>query len=391
MSVQGAKQLYFSYDRLYEKINFTPEDLRLFQTKELARLREVYLSAVPPWTIPAGTCASRFEHSVGVAYLARTVARKKEFKDLAHDLYLASLAHDLASPPFSHVGEPLQEKVLGKNHEEALDEILEVSQFGKEAKRQGGSLGQILKLVRGKLPPYSDILNGSIDIDNLDNSLRFCVSMGILKKPGYSPFKIAQRYAIQDGKLVFQKGLIRELEAWEKTRQVAYGFVYGPANLPPGTMLQRALDLAYKEGEIGRDFFFLTDSEAFRYLEEKCNPRTRTLARACRLWQFYSRVFKAVSFQLKRGKSALYEDFEPRFRLTNDLAKSLGAEPEEVAVFLGHDKGFKRIHIPILGQGGQTYHAPKTRPSFLAQVFVHPKHAAKQELIREFMKDKLSL
>lgn len=391
MSVQsGANQLHFSYDRLYEKINFTREDLRLFQTKELARLREVYLSAVPPWTIPAGTCASRFEHSVGVAYLARIVGRKKEFKNIARDLYFAALAHDLASPPFSHVSEPIQEKVFGKNHEEFIDEILEDSEFGKKAKRQGGSLSQISKLVQGKLPPFSDILNGSIDIDNLDNSLRFCVSMGIMQRKNYQPVKIAQGYAIKDGKLVFQKRMTRALEAWERTRQIAYGFVYGPANLPPGTMLLRALDFAYKEGEIDREFFFLTDSQAFRYLEEKCNRRTNILVRACRLWQFYPRVFKSADLQLKKNTKPLYKDLDARFLFTNRLAKSIGAEPEEVAVFLGYNKGFKKIHIPILGKMGQTYHAPKSPPTWIAQVFVHPKLANKTEQVREFMERELN-
>lgn len=191
------------------------------------------------------------------------------------------------------------------------------------------------------------------------------------------------------GKLVFQKGLLRQIKGWEQTRQIAYEFVYGPANLPPGTMLQRALDFAYRAEEIKRDFFRLTDSAAFSYLAEKCNRRTRVLAQACQKWQFYPRVFKSVSERIEKKTRALYEEVEPRFLFTNKLAKYLKAEPEEVAVFFGYNKGFKKIHIPILGRGGQTYVAPKSRPTWIAQVFVHPKYAPKTEIVREFMEEKL--
>lgn len=362
----GVKQLEFSYDRLYGRVNFTQEDLRLFQTRELARLRQVYLSAVPPWTIPAGTCATRFEHSLGVGHLARLVGRKREFREIARDLYFAALAHDLGSPPFSHVSEPLLEKIFGKNHEEFIDDVLQGSEFAKEARRQGAVVKTISKLVRGNLPPFSDILNGTIDIDNLDNSLRFCLSMGILQRPNYSPQKIARGYSMRKGELVFQKGLLRQIKEWEQTRQIAYEFVYGPANLPPGTMLQRALDFAYQEGELGRDFFFLTDEEAFRYLEEKANPRTRTLMKRIRLWQFYPRLYKSVT----TGKPLENQD-----EIADGIARALGAAPEDVAVYAAYNKGFKKIHLPILGARGETRHVPKAEPSWITQVFVHPKFA----------------
>ena len=67
---------------------------------------------------------TRFEHTTGVAHLAKIVAQRPEFSGIGLNLYLASLAHDLGTPPFSHASEYFQDLVLGKNHEEYIDEIL---------------------------------------------------------------------------------------------------------------------------------------------------------------------------------------------------------------------------------------------------------------------------
>ena len=67
------------YDRLYGEIKFTENDWRLFQAPELTRLRQVSLSAIPPWCLATGTCASKFEHTLGVSHLARLVGEKDEF------------------------------------------------------------------------------------------------------------------------------------------------------------------------------------------------------------------------------------------------------------------------------------------------------------------------
>lgn len=386
----GPKQLEFAFDRLYRKIQFSPDDLRLFQTKELSRLRQVSLSAVPPWIIPAASPATRFEHSLGVAHLTKIVGRKKEFRDVAHDLYFAALAHDLGTPPFSHVSEYLLIKLLGKNHEEYLDEILPGSEFAKEIKRQGGQIRSVLALAQGKKKPFSDILNGTMDIDNLDNSLRFGLSTGILRRLPYSPESLAQSYVMRGSNLVILGEYEKEIRSWERTRDLVYEFVYGPANLPPGSMLLRALEFAAQEGEIKPEFFRLTDPEAYIYLEKKCNKRTRTLLARAREWQFYPRIFSLVTHKINARSRKVFGNFDNRSRFADELAKILKTEPENVCLYLGHNKGFKHIHLPIVGTKVKEY-VPKIRPFFLAQVFVHPKLANRTEIVREFMEEKLNL
>src|SRR3990167_10460411 len=125
-------------DPLYGKLTISPAEAELFRTPELARLRDISLSAVPTIMLPWGKIASRFEHSVGVAHLAKLVAEKNEFVDIGPDLIFASLLHDIGSPPFSHLTEIFLEEKLGKTHEQFVEEVLESSEVWTIIQKYGG-------------------------------------------------------------------------------------------------------------------------------------------------------------------------------------------------------------------------------------------------------------
>lgn len=374
------------FDRLYGKLPISESRMRLFQTRELARLRQVSLSAVPTWTIPTGVCSSKFEHSVGVAHLADIVAKKTEFKDIAFDMTCAALAHDMGTPPFSHASEYFQVRMLGKTHEEFVVDVLDGSEFSKEVTRQGGNIDRIVNYITGKEPPISDLVNGSIDVDNLDNSLRFGLSMGLVTRPLYEPRRLAEAYAMRNGELVLLPGYDEEILGWERTRRIVYSYVYSQANQGPGAMLYRALDFAHREGELSKDFFFWTDSQAFYYLTHKCNSRTRELLNRAACWQWYKRAFVWTSTAPSEDQKAYVTNVNARDTLADDLAKLIGVEPEDVCVYMGKDKGYKKIHLPILDEHEETYeHEPGHKLVYLIQVYVHDDKPGYREVISGYM------
>jgi len=387
---KSGEQPDFIFDRLYERLEFTPDDLRLFQTKELTRLRQVSLSATPTWIVPAGICATKFEHSVGVWHLARVVGQRPEFCDFVKDLAFAALAHDLGTPPFSHASERFLMKLIGKNHEEFAEDVLDNSEFSREVERQGGSPEIVTKLVKGEYKPLSDIINGSIDLDNLDNSLRYGLSMGLFREHLYSPENLAQAFAMRGGRLVLLPGYDQDLEGWEECRRKVYKFGSSPANMSPGMMMVRAMDFAVREGEIKRDFFFKNDAEAFSYLVTECNPRTKILVEMVQKWMFYSRIFNFSTSQPTDYIMDFFSDVDNRGILADEISSLLKAPPEEVCVYLGKDKGFKRIHIPILDDRGEEQERPAASElAWMAQVYVHPRWAGRSERVSEFMKERL--
>lgn len=379
----------FVYDRLYGQVEVTEQDLRLFQTRELARLRHVSLSAIPTWTILTGVCASKFEHSVGVAHLARVVSERPEFQEVSRDLYFAALAHDLGTPPFSHASEYFQTKLTGKNHEVFAEEIIEGGEFAREVKRQGGNIDRIIAFVKGEDKPLSDLVNGSIDIDNLDNTLRFGLSTGLLHEINYSPEELARAYAIRDQKLVLLAEHATGIEGWEETRRVVYEFVYGGINLSAGMMLFRALDFARREGKINRDYFLMTDSEAFTYLATECNVRTRALIERVDRWILYPRVYNFRKAEVSGGFVNYVLDPDNRGKIADEIGAELGIPPEDVCVYMGKDKGFKKIHLPIVGSGDDQEHRPRNKLAYMVQVYLHPKWIDKSKEVEGIVKSKL--
>lgn len=380
----------FICDRLYGKIEYDANQLKLFQTREMARLRHVSLSAIPTWTIPTGVCASKFEHSIGVAHLATIVGSKAEFQDIARDLYFAALAHDLGTPPFSHTSEYFQVKLTGKNHEKFVEEIIEGGEFAKEVRRQGGDIKRIIELIKGENKPVSDIVNGTIDIDNLDNTLRYGVSVGLLDELMYSPEELAKAFAIKEGELVLLADHIGGLAAWERVRQSVYEFVYGIYNLSAGTILFRALDFARRDGEISRDYFLMTDAEALHFLLTKCNKRTRTLMERADKWIFYPRVFNLREVNISEELANNLLDSDNRGLLADEISKKLKIPPEDVSVYMGKDKGFKKIHLPIVGESGDRVHEPQSDLTYMVQVFVHPNWTTRSAEVAEVVNEYLS-
>jgi len=84
------------FDRLYGNLELSDEELRLFQTKEMTRLRHISLSAVPPCALANCVCASKFEHSVGTGFLAKLVSNTCSFQEYAKEVELQGVQiHEL--------------------------------------------------------------------------------------------------------------------------------------------------------------------------------------------------------------------------------------------------------------------------------------------------------
>lgn len=370
-------------DRLYGPLKFDQTDLRLFQTEAMTRLRQVSLSAVPTWTIPASVCASKFEHSLGVGHLAKILGKNPEFYPYAKDLYFASLAHDIGTPPFSHASEPFQKKILGKNHEEFAADVIKNSDLAEEIKNQGGSIKRIFNFIEGKDKPISDLINGTIDLDNLDNSLRYGISMGLLSGVLYSPEKLVQAFTLRNEQLVMLPGYQKELLGWEKCRKIVYDFVFSQSNLSSGMMLFRALDFAVRENELKKEYFMMTDEKAFTYLL-KCNEKTKTLVERTKNWNFYQRAVNERIDQPADNLKNFIEQADNRSWLADYLAESLHLNPEDICVYMGKNRGFKKIHLPIMDKDDKEIeYQPLNEQFWMLQVYLYRNILDKTKKIKE--------
>lgn len=379
------------YDRLYGHLEIEDSIWRLLQTPEMARLRQLSLSAVPPLALPVSICASKFEHSVGAAHLARLTNRTNpNLRDMHQAIFIATLAHDMGTPPFSHVSEYYQKVICQKDHEQFAEEILHHSSFANEVTKLGEDIDVINKMIQGQYPPYSEIINSTIDLDNLDNTLRFGISTGILTQAAYSAEELAQSFVFQDDQFFLKPEATPHLQGWEKTRKLVYDFVNSSMNLAPASMLLDALEFAFQAGELNKEYFLKTDGAAVIYLSENCNPVTRQLMSDLQNWLFYQEAFSLVSENISIKLQEFIQSFENRAQLAHHLSHELVLPQECISVCLLKNKGFKQIHFPFLGQPNSHFQHQQQQPDWIIKVFIHPEHQDHIPTVQALMSEFLS-
>lgn len=379
------------YDFLYGEIEISKEILELSQTKELARLRDVSLCAIPPRLVPCGDFISRFKHSLGVAHLAEILCTKPEFEPFKKELVLAALLHDVGSSPFSHATEHFQKEITGKTHEDFVEEILSSSEVEKIIKRWGVSLKEVISIIKGSHQPLGKLINGTIDLDNLDNSLRFGLSGGIITEKIYDPKHLVLSFDLRGSKIFILKSYAEEIEKWELCREKVYKWVYGDRNLSPGMMLFRALEFAFLAGELKKNFFYLTDSQALSYLTEKCNKATKELVREALLWKFFMKAAEYVVQSAMPRVKEVCSSWQGRKYIADRIAKELRIPKQDVCAYSGKDKGYKRIKLPFIDENGEVgKYIPRQALRWIIKVYLDPKHAEKAKKAQAVLKDIVS-
>ncbi len=374
-------------DPLYGQLDISNQEADLYKTKALTRLRDVSLSAVPPFTWPGGNIASRFEHSVGVAYLAKILTKKKDFEEIKDNLSLAALFHDVGSPPFSHTTEVFQTEITGKNHEQFVEEVIKEKNLNKKIKEIGGDPETVIALINGEHSPWGDLINGSIDLDNLDNTLRWGMGAGVFQSKMYSPEEILNAFVFRNSHLALKIEYQANIQKWELARRLAYELVYSDTNLAPGSMLFRALYFAFLNDEIDVGYFYRTDSQAFYLLENKFNKTTQNLAQAARSWHFYKCAAQILEKEPNKKAKEICLSWKKRMQLADTIAKELDVNKEQVTVYAGKDKGFKKIHLPFVGEGEKQYHMPIIPLKWRIKVYLHPEILDKKEETKHILKE----
>lgn len=205
------------YDLLYGRIEL-PDWLEPFiRLPEFTRLRGVRLSNVDSIDFKDFGRASRWEHAIGVAYLALECAKNRllSTKDRV-ELVLAALLHDIATPPFAHTVEYVCE---GFDHERETQMLLgdgktdysnpntpvyssALPKFHDECKKISRSLKiqidpeNVAQYIVGE-GELGFLISGTIDLDNADNVIRGAKLMG-LPVDSHLPIQLARWLAEQD-------------------------------------------------------------------------------------------------------------------------------------------------------------------------------------------------
>ena len=168
-------------DPVHGYVYITGEEKGLIDSFPVQRLHRLRQLAGAEYVYP-GANHTRFEHSVGVMYLASRVIENPNISHYVSEgeaemVRMAGLLHDVGHGPFSHVFEPLLEKELGKTHEDITLWLVENSELKDRLEEVGCRAGDVGKLAVGRLHRpgkafLDQIISSAVDVDKQDFIVR---------------------------------------------------------------------------------------------------------------------------------------------------------------------------------------------------------------------------
>lgn len=168
-------------DPVHGYVYITAKEKEIIDSFPLQRLHRLRQLAGAEYVYP-GANHTRFEHSVGVMYLAGRVVQNPNVaqnisEDEAEMVRIAALLHDVGHGPFSHVFEHILTKELDKTHEDITRWIVANSELKDTLNKIGYDSKEVGKLAVGVLHKpakafLDQIISSAVDVDKLDFVVR---------------------------------------------------------------------------------------------------------------------------------------------------------------------------------------------------------------------------
>lgn len=279
------------YDRLYKKMVFPKIIYDLLDCPGLLRLKEVRMANNPFVAFPSFSTTSRYEHSLGVCYLAGICADKLQLKEKDKlELMIAALYHDVGTPPFAHAMEEVLQVKFGFDHEVNLFNLItgKTDSFDQElaqifcgsslklrsvcqqesAVKLGIDVTRIAKIAVGSPDEVlSPILNSKgMDLDNIDNIFRASTAMGILDINGGELAKtLAKAFVISGDRVAYDwQRYADQILYWQKIRDLQYTAIFeSTEDFAYQTMIKESINKLSIQDEseikLHKDLWRLTD------------------------------------------------------------------------------------------------------------------------------------
>jgi HD superfamily phosphohydrolase len=279
---------------------------------------------------------------------------------------IAGLYHDITTPPFSHATEQILRRYFGFDHEKHLRDLMlgESKDLGMyyfqiyqgkefklrsicqevEARRRGIDLFQILALLSGE-GLLSTVINGEIDIDNIDNVIRAASAMGVTSAKGRLAESLASSFIFQkDQELAFSAEAEDHIESWRKFRETLYDMILcSTEDFAFQTMLKHALLILAKTSDeslgLREDDWKLTEQQML-YERILRNPQTEKIAKRMYLKDLYT----CIGTVWARG-SGVQEYFEKNDLSLGKLAEDFFKVPAIMDYY--EDKRYRIIKRPL--------------------------------------------
>lgn len=331
-------------DPVHGYVYITEVEKEIIDSYPVQRLRRLRQLAGAEYVYP-GANHTRFEHSVGVMYLAGKVTENPNISRLLDDeevelLRLAALLHDVGHGPFSHIFEHLLVKELGKTHEDMTVWIVQNSELKDLLNKIGYDPEVVGKLAVGVLHKsgksfLDQIITSSIDVDKLDFVVRDTYHTGA--EYGYiDVFRLIHTLDVLGEDLAVDLGALSALESFLIARMESFKSIYfhrvgRAAQIMLATAMEKANeDLGLASFKTPEEYLAMDDYTVWSMLKncEKSRGVIENLERRRMLKCAYERTF----YEKDTMVSNIFSREAYRKQLQADIAKEADVPTEAVII-----------------------------------------------------------
>lgn len=331
-------------DPVHGYVYITKEEKEIIDSFPVQRLRRLRQLAGSEYVYP-GANHTRFEHSVGVMYLAGRVMENPNVsehvdEDEADMVRMAGLLHDVGHGPFSHVFEQLLDKELDKTHEDMTRWIVSDSELKDKLKRIGFDPNEVGKLATGRLHKpkkafLDQVISSAVDVDKLDFIVRDTHHTGA--EYGYIDiFRLIHALDVLDENLAVDLGALSALESLIIARIESFKSIYfHRVGRAAQIMLAMAMEKANEELGLTRfktteEYLAMDDYTVWTGLK-KCK-KSKDIIRRLERRQMLKCAYERTFYEKDTMVSNIFGREAHRKQLQSDIAKEAKVETEAVII-----------------------------------------------------------
>ncbi len=210
-------------DSVHDHIEVTGVARELLDTPPVQRLRRITQLGTVVLVYPSAN-HTRFEHSLGVYYLAdRALDGLGIEGQQAERVRAAALLHDVGHAPYSHNIEELLYRRTGKYHDDVAD-LIGTGEVAGVLTDHGLDPGRVADLVAGK-GELGQLVSGELDVDRMDYLVRDAHHTGV-PYGTIDHSRLVRELRFVDGDLVLEEGNVQTAESLLLARALMNPTVY---------------------------------------------------------------------------------------------------------------------------------------------------------------------
>jgi len=332
-------------DPVYGYIYITEHEKRVIDSYPFQRLRRIRQLAGSEYVYP-GANHTRFEHSLGVMYLAGLLTDNPQFSVILTEkekqmLRIAALLHDVGHGPFSHVFEHVLVRFLGKTHEDMTTWLILNSELGDILNDTGYDPQVVSRLAVGSLGKpetafMDQMIRSASDVDKLDFVVRDTYHTGA--EYGFVDiFRLIHTLDISDGNIAVDIGALSALESFMLARIESFKSIYFH-RVARAVQIMLATAMEQSKDELGLVDFqspeeYLAMDDYTLWAKMKTCEKSREIVDRLERRKLLKCAYDPPAFYMKdKIVSSIFNVEGIRNRIRDQIAGEACVDPEKVII-----------------------------------------------------------